>query len=329
MRHKYSKRIAYLVFASLFLLGGCGQSDAAAAEADVEDVLDETADEASGTVVWQGESYCYNDHLSNFLFLGVDTRERAETSTGLANAGQTDALYLVSYDRTEKSFSLISIPRDTITQIEVFDREGDSLGLTEDHISLAYAYGDGGYKSCELAEEAVSRLFYNLPIQGTCSLSMDGIPTLLECVGDIDVVVPNDSLEKKDPAMKEGATVTVTPENAETFLRYRDTEVSSSAVYRMERQQVFLEALGVRLQEKLGSDVGLVGTLYKKLEPYMSGTISNDWFVKLGEAFRQGEAGNRWTIPGESSFDGTYDEYRIDDSAFYEKVLMTFYKKVE
>lgn len=25
------------------------------------------------TVTWQGETYRYNDHLSNFLFLGIDT----------------------------------------------------------------------------------------------------------------------------------------------------------------------------------------------------------------------------------------------------------------
>lgn len=43
------------------------------------------------TVTWQGETYRYNDHLSNFLFLGIDTRETVETETGNADAGQADA----------------------------------------------------------------------------------------------------------------------------------------------------------------------------------------------------------------------------------------------
>ena len=40
---------------------------------------------------------------------------------------------------------------------------------------LSYAYGDGGYESCELAENAVSELLYGLPIDGYCALNMDGL----------------------------------------------------------------------------------------------------------------------------------------------------------
>lgn len=329
MRKQYKKAAGGFLLA-LVLAAGCGKAGQQenAEETEPQEIAEEEA-AADGAVIWQGEQYQYNDHLSNFLFLGIDTRERMETRTGQADAGQSDALYLVSYDRVEKSVKLISIPRDTMTQIEVFDKAGGSLGLTEDHISLAYAYGDGGYESCRLAEEAVSRLFYGIPIQGTSSLSLDGIPALLECVGNIDVVVPNDSLEKKDPEMKQGATVTVTPENAETFVRYRDVETHESAVARMERQQVFLAALGEKVRESLASDPGLVGSMYQKLKPYMTGTIHNDWFAKLAEALGNEADSESWTVPGESSFDGEFDEYRIDDSAFYEKVLETFYKKVE
>ena len=62
-----------------------------------------------------------------------------------------------------------------MTQIEVFDRDGQSLGLTEQHISLSYGYGDGSYGSLALAEQAVSNLFYGLPIQSSCAMSLDGI----------------------------------------------------------------------------------------------------------------------------------------------------------
>ena len=71
---------------------------------------------------------------------------------------------------------MISIPRDTMTQIETFGPGGKSLGKSKDHISLSYAYGDGGYESCELAENAVSELLYGLPIDGYCALNMDGLP---------------------------------------------------------------------------------------------------------------------------------------------------------
>ena len=102
----------------------------------------------SGTITYEGKDYEYNDHLSNFLFMGIDKRELVETTKGQADAGQADAIFLISWDRVEHKMSMVSIPRDTMTEIEVFDQNGDSLGKTKDHINLAYAYGDG--KKCEL-----------------------------------------------------------------------------------------------------------------------------------------------------------------------------------
>ena len=105
-------------------------------------------DSSSPDVVWQGRGYNYNDHLSNFLFIGVDNREKEAADTGSADAGQADALYLVSWDRVDGDITVITVPRDTMTQIEVLGPAGESLGKTEDHISLSYAYGGGGYESC-------------------------------------------------------------------------------------------------------------------------------------------------------------------------------------
>lgn len=49
---------------------------------------------SASDITWNGKTYSYNEHLSNFLFLGIDTKEKAETKTGQADAGQADALYL-------------------------------------------------------------------------------------------------------------------------------------------------------------------------------------------------------------------------------------------
>ena len=51
----------------------------------------------SGTVTYEGKDYEYNDHLSNFLFMGIDKRELVETTKGQADAGQADAIFLISW----------------------------------------------------------------------------------------------------------------------------------------------------------------------------------------------------------------------------------------
>ena len=71
--------------------------------------------EDEDAVTYRGTRYVYNDHLSNFLFMGIDKREKADTKVGQADAGQADAIFMISWDRVEHSLTLISIPRDTMT----------------------------------------------------------------------------------------------------------------------------------------------------------------------------------------------------------------------
>ena len=170
------------------------------------------------TVVYGGKEYEYNDHLSNYLFMGIDTREQAEENQVRAENGRADAIYLLSYDRVEKTAKAISIPRDTMANIHVYSVDGSDLGLTEDHINMQYLYGDGKEESCRLMKEAVSSLMYGIPIQGYLALNMDGIPVAVGALQSVDVVVPNDSLESVDSKYKEGAKVTITEENAELFV---------------------------------------------------------------------------------------------------------------
>ncbi len=283
----------------------------------------------TGTVQWNGKTYQYNNHLSNYLLIGVDNTEMTETSTGQADAGQADAIYLVSWDRVENTLTTISVPRDTMTEIQVYGPGGTDLGKSTDHISLSYAYGDGSHESCRLTEDAVSNLFYGLSIQGYCSISMDALPVLTESVGSLTVTVPNNSLEGVSPEFTEGAQVTLTPENTETFVRYRDTGESQSALKRMERQQEFIRAYGEAAKTRFAEDPEFAAQLYTSLEPYMVTSMGNDEFVSLMKSAAQGKVKEGWTVPGEGVEGELYDEYHVDDNALYEKIIETFYEEAE
>lgn len=289
----------------------------------------ETKKISLGEVNYEGKSYKYNDHLSNFLFMGVDSREKVETTTGQANAGQADAIFLISWDRVAHNMSVVSIPRDTMAEIEVFDQNGDSLGTTTDHINLAYAYGDGKNESCNLMKQAVSNLLYGLPIQGYCALNMDGIPTLIDGVGGVTVTIPNDSLEEKNPEWKKGAQAELTPENAETFVRYRNIEKDQSAMERLERQMAFLEAYGNKATKVYSKNPSLVTELYEKLNGYMVTNIGTDQYVKILQDFSSDPKQETWSIPGEGVSGGDFDEYHVDDQELYKLMIQHFYVETE
>lgn len=308
-------------------LGYAGIQKKKAAEAASAKATTEADD--SNTVTWQGKNYKYNQNLSNYLLLGVDKRTPAETRVGKADAGQVDALFLLSLNRKTKEMTLISIPRDTMTDVESFDLEGKSLGKSKDHISLSYGYGDGGAESCKLTQEAVSNLFYGLPIQGYLAMNLDGIPELAKSVGGLTVTVPNNSLEYKYPEFAEGAEVTLTEENTEVFLRSRDVDESQSAIYRMERQKAFLDAFSKKAKECYEQNAKFAADLFVAIKPYTVTNISEDRLMKLFQTADEGDGYTEWTVPGEGTQGLSYDEYHVDDDALYAKIMETFYQEIK
>lgn len=308
-------------------LGYVGIQKKKAAEAASAKATAEADD--SNTVTWQGKTYKYNQNLSNYLLLGVDKRTPAETRVGKADAGQADALFLLSLNRKTKEMTLISIPRDTMTDVESFDLEGKSLGKSKDHISLSYGYGDGGAESCKLTQEAVSNLFYGLPIQGYLAMNLDGIPELAKSVGGLTVTVPNNSLEYKYPEFSEGAEVTLTEENTEIFVRSRDVDESQSAIYRMERQKAFLDAFSKKAKECYEQNAKFAANLFVAIKPYTVTNISEDRLMNLFQTADEGDGYTEWSVPGEGTQGLSYDEYHVDDDALYAKIMETFYQEVK
>lgn len=280
------------------------------------------------TIEYQGNTYKYNDHLSNYLFMGIDSREDVDTYESQQDAGQADAIFLVSMDRATEQVKVLFIPRDSMTKIEVFNPSGKSLGTTTDHINIQYAYGDGKQKSCELMKTAVSGLLDGLPIQGYCSMNMDGISTITDFVGGVEITVPDDSLEDVNPDFKEGAVVTLTGENAEQFVRYRDTARSQSALVRQERQKTYLQAFLKKAQKQASKDAGFVTGLYESIKNYTVTNMGNDIFAKLLTASGKGITDTQ-TVPGEGVQGENFDEYHVDENKLKDLIISMFYDKID
>ena len=297
-------------------------SDETAAESGTEGWTSERSN--PNAIVYDGKTYVYNDHLTNYLLLGVDTEGSIQEKKTPGSAGQSDSIFLISYDRVKETTVGLAIPRDTITQIEKFTPGGDSLGFFSDHLNLQYAYGDGKRKSCELTSAAVSRLLSGLPIGGYAAVNLESIPSLTQFLGGVEVTVPDDSLSEDNPAFYKGNKVVLDETNTELFVRSRDTSKEQSAIVRMNRQKTFLDAFASKLAKKQKKDASTVTTLYEKMKAEMITNMSTDQFVDIAVAKR---SGGIKTIPGETGHEGVYDVYRIDDSGLYKMVLELFYEE--
>lgn len=312
-----------LAVVAVFAAGIWKQQRKAHMETDSASVSSE--ENTSESITYKGKTYVYNDHLSNYLFMGIDTKGDMETAES-GNAGQADAVFLVSVDRVTKEMQVISIPRDTMTEIEMFSVSRKSLGLMENHINLQYAQGDGKTESCELMKTAVSKLLGGIPVHGYCSVNMDGIPVMTEAAGNVQVVIPDNSLEEVNPEFTEGAEVTLTKDNVEQFVRYRNTGREQSALVRQDRQKIFIEAYMKKTQEQYAKDASFVTGLYESMKPYMVTNIGNDLFVKLLSAAQEGKSSVH-TLPGKGAQGEYFDEYRVDEEALQEMIISVFYRE--
>lgn len=279
-----------------------------------------------GSLVYDGKTYVYNDHLTNYLLLGVDTRGSIQEEKPRGSAGQSDSLFLISYDRVEEKTVGLAIPRDTIAQIELFSPAGESNGFTMEHLNLQYAYGDGKHESCRLTSEAVSKLLNGVPIGGYAAINLDSIPELTELLGGVEITVPDDSLADKDPDFQKGNLVVLDASNTELFVRSRDIHVQQSAIDRMNRQKVFLEAFAAKLAQEQKKEASTVTRLYETMKPEMVTTMSTDIFVDLAVAQRSGGV---QTIPGQTGHEDAYDVYRVDEAALYDMIIQLFYREVQ
>lgn len=272
-----------------------------------------------GMLRYQGKTYAYKEDVMTFLCMGIDKSGEAKASEDLHRGGQADALFLAVMDPGEKKISVIGVNRDTMAELFVYDEEGNYLGREIGQIALQHAYGDGMEESCERTVEAVSNLFYGIPIHGYFAMNMDVIIPLNDAVGGVDVVIG----EGDEKVHLEG-------QEAYSFVRNRDMYAPHSAEQRLERQKQYLEAFALQAKKAVAQDLTLPAKLYAEILPYMVTDISASEAVYLATqavsyTFGQDDL---YSLQGEIRMGEQFEEFYPDETALYELILQVFYEEV-
>ena len=294
----------------------------------------ETAGEAQepDMIRYQGKTYRRNTYVKAVLCLGVDRDGPMTEETTPGFGGQADGIFLAAQDTARNRIKVLMIPRDTMTEITMTDLSGNELGKDTHHLTLAYTYGNGRETSCEYVREAVSDLLGGMEIDYYLAADMDAIGILNDAVGGVRVTIDVDGLEEQDPELKKGATVTLTGEQAEKFVRYRDTGKDHSALYRMDQQQEYLMGFFDAAKARASADQDLAADLFEQMEDYMVTDLSKDQYLKLAMDALETESlaeENFYTVPGTGVTTARYDEFYADEEALMPLVLEMFYREAE
>lgn len=287
------------------------------------------------TVFWNGKTYKRNTYVKAVLCMGVD-RDGPMTETTLSgDGGQADGIFLLANDTARGSMKILLIPRDSMTEITKTDTSwtetnGAKLGEVVDHLSLSYAYGDGREKSCEYTKQAVSHLLMGLKIDSYMAADLEIIASLNDEVGGVTVTIPTMGMEQSDPEFVFGQTVRLKGEQAERFVRFRDTERDNSAISRMEQQKLYISGFFQAVKEKNRTESNITEHLFEMSQDYMVTDMAKDEYLKLAINALEGEgltSASFKMAPGTGTATETYDEYYVDQEALVPILLDLFYRE--
>lgn len=284
------------------------------------------------TITYKGGTYRWNDDISTILFIGSDrsVEQQENRDSVIGRNGQADTLILGIVDNQNKKISFININRDTMTYVSQFTPDGDYAGKKEMQICLAYSYGKDNEDGCKLVASAVSNYLYGIPVNSYARLSFDAIPMLNDSVGGVSVKVLED-MTSVDSALAKDATVTLKGDQALTYIRWRNHELTETNELRMSRQKQYMYAFMHRTVDATREDFTLPLGLYNNARPYMTTDITPSKVTYLTTKvldYGISDSSVR-SIPGQS-VDGENGlvEFHQDDTALYEMILDTFYIKV-
>lgn len=326
-KKKYIRIVALLSALLLFGLTGCsGRSAQGSGGKTVEEMM-ETDGEAQ-KVYYNGVWYQEKEDIESYLIMGVDRSGEAVSSGSYNGGGQADVLMVLVIDHDQKAYHVLQINRDTMTQVDVLGMFGDKVGTEVQQIALAHFYGDGLEESCENTVTAVSNLLYGVKLDGYAAIQMDAIPYINDWAGGVTVTIQDD-FSQSDSSLVMGETITLTGEQAYSFLRYRVDVGDGTNEARMARHRQYFAAFSEKMSQRLDEDLGAIAELYTEIQPYMVTDMGSGTVSKIAQKCKGYTNGGIVTMEGESKLGEKYMEFYPDEDSIKQAVFQLFYTEVQ
>lgn len=285
------------------------------------------------TIEYNGHTYVYDKNKVAFAFIGVDRESIVPDDDALiGNSGQADTDIVGVIDTNTGEISIITIPRDTMVDIDIYSVSGKFVKTQNMQLCLAYAYGDGGDSSCENVTTAISRILGNVPVERYFALDLGGIAPLNDAIGGVTVTSLYDFPQD---GVYEGDTVTIKGDFAETYVRHRNMDSIDASLNRTQRQTQYIRAYAEQLITAVTDDFSVISRLYNTAAAYSNTNISLKDVTYLASVVLSHGVSDytQYTLEGEmrasdSATEDVFAEYYLDEASVMDVVVNCFYEQV-
>ncbi len=275
-------------------------------------------DSGDSRIYYNDTWYTRSDSIKTLLVLGIDKMADNEDASS-----QADFIALVVMDEDNKSFRILHINRDTMTEVNQLDKHGNKYGSFKAQLALAHAYGGTGKIQCRNTVASVEKLLYEIDIDHYMSVTMDAVPIINDSIGGVTLTLDNDYPALGSEYVK-GAQITLVGEAALSFVRWRNDSPDGSNLERMERQRAYIAAAFSKYAS-LEDDLAL-DTMFKVNEYLVSDCTVNQ-LSDLLESLQGYTYNGTFPIKGEAKKGSEYVEFYVDEDALKQTVIDLFYEQ--
>ena len=300
--------LALVIVAAFYISDLVYSNDMNGGNVDVENALN---------AIYVDGELCYpRSGVKNYLIMGIDKYGEA-ANDGL---GQADFLMVLSFNSDTKTYTMVSINRDTMAIVDEYDDfGGHRVVYKQIALSHSYAGGEGvtNNQKCKNTEKAVSKLLLGMEFNGYMSMTMDAVCKLVDYVGGVEVTFDNETV-----FLDSG-------ERALEYVRARSELEDGSNITRMKRQEAFLRAFFAKISAAQLSESDLI-KIYDEVRPYVCNDAGDTGYEVLFNMIKEYSAGETVSLKGEAVCGrGGYIEFYVDEEHVKEVMLDVFYEKAK
>ncbi len=277
-----------------------------------------------GVISYNDKEYVLNEKVETFLVVGLDAFNETSDDTAFRNDKLADFLLLLVMDNENGTVCAVHINRDTMADINVLDIAGKKTGTINRQIALAHTYGNGKEVSCRNTADAVSKLLMDIKINHYVSVTMDAVKGYNDLVGGVTLEVLDD-FTSIDETLVKGDTLTLTGEQALTYVRARGGLEDSSNVRRMERQRQYLSALYEKTKSNIAEDEKFSALAASELSKHMVSDCTVTQLQNLIKKVVDYTTTEIYSPKGSSVKGEEYMEFTPDKGALKELAIKLFF----
>ena len=312
---------------NLYTAGGAGDNE----------IIANVAGNKNFDLIYNHKKYIYNSDIINLLVLGIDDIDVVKEKEGLYNGGQSDAIYMLSLDTSNKKFWLVQVPRDAVAYVDIYDEEGNITKSIEAQITVQHGFGNGLEESNYRSAKAISRMFYGLPIHSTTSANMGGVIAVNDAIGGVTVqslytftTYGNDY--GTNETFIEGETYNLMGTSAYNYIHFRDINRMNTSSERLARQKQYLNSFFNSAWSTIAHNPTKIIDIYNTAMDYIITDLSTSEMVTLVSEAAECSFGGIYTLEGkvrDGQQFGESEHFDLDQDKLKEYLINNYYIEVE